>query len=195
MGLRVSVQNISPKLLALIIALSVAVTVYAGVLVIYPVNVNVEEVTPPIVFEPGANAGDPGLPSTNTITVSLGSNSTSATVSLQVTYGEVYVVDVLNITNPTTPSGDNYFVKVCVDSAISSAVINTAEAIIKVGTSTYTLDLRTAGACTSDFQLLDGDTATISFHFIVPEGTALDSTPPSVSLSLHYSPESPVPTP
>ena len=197
MGLRVSAQNISPKLLALIIALSVAATAYAGVLVIYTVNVSVEEVAPPIIFEPGANAGKPGLPSTNTITVSLGSNSTSATVSLQVTYGEVYIVDVLNIVNPTAPSGpsgDSYLVKLCADTAISSGVINTAEAKVYVGNNLVgTLDLRSIG-CTGEFSLNDGDTATITFYFKLLEGNALDSIRLSVRLSLHYSPGTYVPS-
>ena len=170
-----------------------AVTAYAGVLVVYPVNVQVSEVAPPIHFAEGANAGAAGLGG-GTITVTLGANQTSATVSFQVTYQDTYIIDPLRIVNDDTANA--YYAKLCVATPLASAtgVVTTAEAIVSDGTATLaTVDLTTTG-CSTEFTIPAGATLYVHFHTTLQEGTQLDTGTLTAQLTLQWSPESPVPS-
>jgi len=86
-------------LLALLGTLTVAT---ATVFVYFPMNVSVNQQSPPITFELDTNAGQQDVGAGNTIEVSLGANKTSATLTLHPTYQKTLYTDILQISNGDT---------------------------------------------------------------------------------------------
>jgi len=84
------------------------VFVAASVFAYYPLSIMVSPTTPPVTFAAGNNAGSNYLGPGNTITVSLGSNSTSASVTIHTTYQKTYYKDVLRITNSDSKAYNIY---------------------------------------------------------------------------------------
>ncbi len=174
---------------ASLIAVLVATMAYASIVVIYPLNVSVSEVAPPVKFQAGSNANQTGLG--GTMTVIIGKNQTSATVSFQVTYQTNYIHDLLEVVNT---AGNDYYVAIRVDSPLASSTgaVASAQLILDVGndaTADATVDLTTTGTST-EITLPAGQVIALHFQVTLTEGTKLDSAPLTVQLSLLYSPQS-----
>ncbi len=175
---------------ASLVAVLVATMAYASIVVIYPLNVSVSEVAPPVKFQAGSNANQTGLG--GTMTVIIGKNQTSATVSFQVTYQTNYIHDLLEIVNT---AGNDYYVAIRVDTPLASStgVVSSAQLILDLGndnTTDGTLDLTTTNETSTEIQLPAGQVIALHFQVTLTEGTKLDSAPLTVQLSLLYSPQS-----
>ncbi|MEM4615261.1 MAG: hypothetical protein QXN25_06685, partial [Desulfurococcaceae archaeon] len=85
--------------LVLALALLAMTATLASVFAYYPLTITVSPTEPGVVFERGSNAGQPDIGEGNTITVSVGANKTSASVTIHPTYRENYYKDVLQIVN------------------------------------------------------------------------------------------------
>jgi len=178
-------------LLAAIVMLAGVVS-YAGFVVVYQANGNVSETQPPVTFAAGANSGKTGLDG-NAMQATIGPNGTSATVSFSVTYGDTYILDLLQIANSAST---DYYGKLCVATPVSSTtgVVSKAEALVvdSTGNVLATLDLTSSG-CSNTFTIPANGHVTVDFHFTLSEGTQLDTSPLTFNLTLKYSNENPVP--
>ena len=179
-------------LLAAIVMLAGVVS-YAGFVVVYQITGNVSETQPLVYFTAGTNNNTIGLDG-NKMQAIIGSNGTSATVNFSVTYGDTYIVDLLNITNNASTT---YYAKLCVATPVTSStgVVSSAEALVvdSTGSVLGTLDLLTSGNCTGTFAIPAGSNVTVDFHFTLSEGTQLDTSPLNFTITLQYSNENPVP--
>ncbi len=174
---------------ASLVAVLVATMAYASIVVIYPLNVSVSEVAPPVKFQAGSNANQTGLG--GTMTVIIGKNQASATVSFQVTYQTNYIHDLLEVVNTAE---NDYYVAIRVDTPLVSntGVVSSAQLILDRGNDNIAddkLDLTTNGTST-EIQLLAGQVIALHFNVTLTEGRMLDSAPLTVQLSLLYSPQS-----
>ncbi len=173
---------------ASLVAVLVASMTYASIVVIYPFNVSISEVSAPVVFQGGTNANQTGLG--GTMTVLIGENQTSASISFQVTYQTNYIHDLLEIANTDSIS---YHVAVRVDSPLLSTtnVVASAELLLDVGndgTIEDVVDLTTTGT-SAEITLPAGEVIALHFKVVLTEGVKLDSAPLTVQLSLLYSPQ------
>jgi hypothetical protein len=113
-------RRITTPLIALLIAVVISIA-FASVFVYYPMAVTLQPVQPPVYFETGSNAGayDLGRSDTtsNTISVSIGSNATSLTITVHPTYQVTYYKNVSIVYN-----NDSKSYKVCfrVDTPLSN---------------------------------------------------------------------------
>lgn len=174
---------------ASLVAVLVATMAYASIVVIYPLNISVSEVQAPVVFQGGANANQTGLG--GTMTVLIGGNQTSASVSFQVTYQTNYIHDLLRVVNN---GGTPYYVAIRVDTPLSSTtgVVALAQLLLDIGndgTTDETVDLTTTGTST-ELTLPAGGVMALHFRVVLTEGARLDTAPLTVGLSLLYSPQS-----
>ncbi|MEM4054899.1 MAG: hypothetical protein QW369_05090, partial [Desulfurococcaceae archaeon] len=81
------------------LVLMVSAVALAAVFAYYPLTLQAVPTAPGVVFEPGSNAGQPDIGEGNTITVTVGANKTSASITIHPTYQENYYKDVLRINN------------------------------------------------------------------------------------------------
>ena len=104
-------RRITTPLIALLIAVVISIA-FASVFVYYPMEVTLQPVQPPVYFETGSNADayDLGRSDTtsNTISVSIGSNKASLTITVHPTYQVTYYKNVSIVYNN---DGKSY--KVC----------------------------------------------------------------------------------
>ena len=85
--------------LVLALALLAMTATLASVFAYYPLTLQVVPTAPGVVFEPGSNADQPDIGEGKTITVTIGANKTSASITIHPTYQENYYKDVLQIVN------------------------------------------------------------------------------------------------
>jgi len=100
-------RRITTPLIALLIAVVISIA-FASVFVYYPMEVTLRPVQPPVYFDEGTNANKADLGSDNTISVSIGSNKASLTITVHPTYRVTYYKDVSIVYNN---DGKSY--KVC----------------------------------------------------------------------------------
>jgi hypothetical protein len=100
--------------LAATIILSIA---FSSVFVYYPITAQISPVSPPVILESGSNAGKSDLSGSNTIGVDIGTNKTSATITIHPTYQTSYYENVIIIRN--TDDSKSYSVTLKVDTAVS----------------------------------------------------------------------------
>lgn len=74
----------------------------------YPAQVSVAPTSPPVYFAPGGNAGSPDLGSGNTITLTLGTNGSSGSITIHPTYQVTYYKNVTVIVNSDTKAYNVY---------------------------------------------------------------------------------------
>lgn len=186
--MRISRAVIILALLTLLALVGTAVFVYL------PVNVTINSVSPPVIFQLGSNAGGQDLAG-NTIQVTLGANSSSATLVLHPTYQRTYYHDVLQVSNPSPPAGDNYYIGIKVVSPLTGTGFASATARVydSANNLLFTADLTTAGTYGFPTLLPDGQTFRIDIEIVITEGVTLPSG--SVTFELVYSPQSATPPP
>ncbi|MEM4489217.1 MAG: hypothetical protein QXK88_10585 [Desulfurococcaceae archaeon] len=96
--------------LVLALALLAMTATLASVFAYYPLTLQAVPTAPGVVFEPGNNAGQPDIGAGNTITVTIGDNKTSASITIHPTYQENYYKDVLRINNTDDNAMNVYIV-------------------------------------------------------------------------------------
>ena len=171
----------------LLLAIVSGIVAYAGISVIYPGTATFSEVEPPVKIVAGSNANATGLAGT-TLSVTIGANSTSVSVSFAITYQTNYIDDVFEIKN--TDNTSTYYIVIRVNQPITAS--NVREAYMYVGSTQIDL---TATGTSAEITLPAGGTLKVSFKIVVEEGTALKTTGLTTSFDIIYSPETPVPTP
>ena len=188
MLLKMGLSKSHAKKIAFLVAVLafLAIPVMASVFVYLPINMRLTQISPPITFALGTNANQADLEG-NTIGVSLGTNSSSATLSLHPTYQTTYYEDILKINDAGTK---NYNVTLRVVTPVSLPSGGWAKLIVKTGTTTYSIDLTTSGD-TSLGTIASGSSWQVDVEIYIPEGNALVTT--SASLQLIYTPESGTP--
>ena len=181
--------------LILVAGLMAMVFVAASVFAYYPLSITVYPTTPPVTFATGSNSNQNDLGPGNTITVSLGSNSTSASVTVHPTYQKTYYKDVLRITNSDSKA---YNVYIRVDSAITSFPAGStiqlkiyASGASRAGTPIATVPLTSTGTV-SIGSLSGGGTWEVDVEVSIPEGSSLPSAA-TANLQLIYTPSSETP--
>jgi hypothetical protein len=181
--------------LILVAGLMAMVFVAASVFAYYPLSITVSPITPPVVFDEGSNSNQDDLGYGNTITVSLGSNNASASVTVHPTYQRTYYMDVLRITNSDSRA---YNVYIRVETAITGFPAGStiqlkiyASGASRAGTPIATVSLTSPG--TVSIGSLDaGRTWEVDVEVYIPEGHTLPS-PATANLRLIYTPSSETP--
>ncbi len=168
-------------LLALLALAATASIAFASVFVYYPVSVSVSPVAPPIVFEEGSNANQPDLGG-NTITVTLGANQTSASITVHPTYQTTYYKNITVIKN--TDTANAYYITIRVNTALPADYAG-SQLIIQTGTGSVAVDL-TATGDTVIGQIPAGGSWEIDLSFSIPEGSRLPAAA-TASIQLIYS--------
>ena len=176
-------------LLPLVAAAAVAAMVSASVFVVYPVSGTLSFVSPPIVLNAGSNAGQADLGG-NTISVQIGDNQTSATITLHPTYETTYYYSILYVNN--TDTVNSYYVKfkLSTSSTLSNGEQVTALIYDSNGNliDTVTIDSTTTSSWNTNgwLTLGAGSGFRIDFKIVYPEGQPLPGTQ-SFTLSIVYS--------
>lgn len=168
--------------IAVVLMLVIPPTVLASVFVYHPINLSITQSKPPIIFQPGTNAGQPDV--NQTISVQIGANETSASITLHPTYQTTLYEDILEIVNKQASQSYNVYIRVVTPATIPSGA--TAELIVNG----VTVDLTTAGD-TYIGTINANTTWTVGAKFYFPEGNPLTST--SASIQLIYTPGSETP--
>ncbi|MEM1529485.1 MAG: hypothetical protein QXQ51_04755 [Desulfurococcaceae archaeon] len=109
--------------LVLALALLAMTATLASVFAYYPLTLQVVPTAPGVVFEKGSNAGQPDIGAGNTITVSVGANKTSATITIHPTYQENYYKDVLRINNTDDNAMNVYIVFTSVSNTLPAGSV------------------------------------------------------------------------
>ena len=94
-------KNLLSLALALLTAIALSIA-FAAVFSYYPVSITISPVSPPVYFATGENAGQDDLWANNKITVSVGSNRTSVSITIHPTYQVTYYKNVTLIVNNDT---------------------------------------------------------------------------------------------
>ncbi|MEM3980555.1 MAG: hypothetical protein QXF79_04780 [Ignisphaera sp.] len=177
-----------------IVTLAITAIVLASVFAYYPLTITARPTAPGVVFEAGSNAGQPDIGTGNTITVTIGDNKTSASITIHPTYRENYYKDVLGITN-----GDDNTMNVYI---IFTSVSNNlpARSIVKLfvyegTTKVEELDITNPAINQpiSIGSIAAGKTWQIDFYVYIPEGTKITGTSYSASAKLVYTPSAETP--
>ena len=96
-------RRITTPLIALLIAVVISIA-FASVFVYYPMEVTLQPVEPPVYFKKGSNAGADDLGSGNSISVSIGDNKTSLSITVHPTYQVTYYKNVSIVYNSDAKS-------------------------------------------------------------------------------------------
>ncbi|MGC9069126.1 MAG: hypothetical protein ACP5IZ_09165 [Thermoprotei archaeon] len=81
---------------------------FASAFQYYPTYITLSPVAPPVTFDNGKNANQPDLGPTNTITVTLGANKTSLSITIHPTYQTAYYKNTTIIINTDTKAYNIY---------------------------------------------------------------------------------------
>jgi hypothetical protein len=196
------------RLLALVSLAVFASIVFASVFVYYPASITVSPVSPPVVFAAGSNANQPDLLGTNTISVNIGQNGASLSVTLHPTYQVTYYKNItiiyntdsktyyvyLRVQTPATglPSGSKlilYIYNANADRSLSGYPQPTPTS----GSYAASLDLTTSGQTQAQITLSSGSWLELDVYVYIPEGTTLPSSPVTAQLLLVYTPSTETP--
>ncbi|MCR6624553.1 MAG: hypothetical protein NDF58_08275 [archaeon YNP-LCB-024-027] len=184
--------------LAATIILSIA---FSSVFVYYPITAQISPVETPVKLGYGSNAGRPDL--SNTISVTIGSNNASATITIHPTYQVSYYRNITIIKNTDSKA---YKVMLNVSSTMNGLPANSKAKLYvfakghargfsgwpienlepALGNYITSLDLTTTST-TSEFDLTAGAIVEIDILIYIPEGTS----PPSsatANIYLRYTP-------
>lgn len=189
-------------LLVTTILLAVAF-IAASVFAYYPLQLAVQPTAPPIVFAAGTNANQPDLGSGNTISVTVGQNSTSATITIHPTYHTTYYKNVTIIKNTdnkaynvwlvldqvanTLPSGSKVYLVVYSKGATRDLSAGYPEPGAPSG-AVKVIDLTATGTNSpvSIGSLASGSTWEIDFMVYIPEGASIRSASATFSMHIAY---------
>ena len=197
------------RLLALVSLAVFASIVFASVFVYYPATITVSPVKPPVVFIAGSNANGTDLLG-NTITVNIGQNSTSLSVTIHPTYQLTYYKNVTIIKNVDSrvyyvylrvqtpvqigdtglPQGSQLILYIYQHSmGASRSLSGNFPPTPTSGSYAASLSLTTTGQ-TDPITLSSGDWLELDVYVSIPEGNPLPS-PVTAQLLLVYTPYTP----
>lgn len=174
------------KLATMALSLLAASFIAASVFAYYPLTLTVQPTTPPVVFETGSNANQNDLGPSNTIVVSIGSNSTSATVTIHPTYQRTYYRDVLRIKNNDAKA---YYVWLSLES-VSNSLPPGSRVSLLVGSQNITLTSLSTGAKVQVGPISGSSTLTIDIEVYIPEGSSISGASATFNLNAIYTPSS-----
>jgi len=190
---------------ALLVAVAVLLAIVnAAAFAFYPVSLSLSTVSPPVYSSEGSNAGQPdlggsteaGTYTSNVIEVTIGSDGTSADITVHPTYRRVYY---RNVTVVINQDGKAYNVWLRITDALEDAKILSAKLYLKdsAGTTVLTADLKATGDYGSASLPAGGKLYADIELQIDATGGSYD-TPPSLtdtaaSLQLIYTPSSETP--
>jgi hypothetical protein len=194
------------KSVGLLIALAALTATLASVFAYYPVTATLSPTSPPVYFAEGTNANKNDIGSSNTITVTIGSNGASLSFTVHPTYQTCYWKNITIIKNDDSKGYNIYLRVVTPVSGISDATVRIyvynkgatrslsssppAPPEPQSGYVGY-VDLTTTG--TTSIGLLSGNSVyEIDVYTYIPEGSTLPSSA-SASLLLIYTPSGETP--
>ncbi|MEM0002334.1 MAG: hypothetical protein QXO97_09725 [Candidatus Nezhaarchaeales archaeon] len=176
-----------------VLSLLIAATALASVFVYYPLTINISPQPPGVVFQAGSNANQPDIGG-KTISVSIGSNSTSASITINPTYQENYYKDVLRISNSDTRAMNVYIVFTSVSNTLPT------NSIVKLfvydgATKVRELDITnpTLNQLISIGSIASGKAWQIDIYVYIPEGASIQGASYSASAKLVYTPSTETP--
>ncbi|MEB3846199.1 MAG: hypothetical protein GSR83_04025 [Desulfurococcales archaeon] len=199
-------RRYAPVLIALLLVASASIAM-AAVFIYYPLQINVNPSRPPIIFSPGSNAGQNDLWG-QPISLSLGANQTSATITVHPTYRVSYYENITIINNTDSSNTYDLYIKVVNPVTVGSGGLPSGSEVKlclysqgatrdltgypkpepRSGTYIACVDLTSTGL-THIGQISGGSTLEGDLYYYIPEGYKL---PSSLSADLHliYTPES-----
>ena len=167
-----------------ILAFSLAVAIaFASVFVYYPITLDTSPVAPPVKFDPGSNAGQPDL--SGSITVNIGANGTSVSITLHPTYQKTYYKNI-TIINNTAATAFHIWIRVNTQVSLNpgdTAVMNIYDSL---GNFVGTVDLTVTGD-TYVGQVSGNDWFRIDVEYNIAEGNLLPSLS-TADIEIIYSP-------
>jgi len=173
------------QMIVLLALITVASTVaLASVFVYNPLTININAVAPPVQFWPGSNANQADLGG-NTITVTIGANKTSETITIHPTYQSTYYLNVSLINNTDTATTYYVWIKVLTPATLPAG----SEAyLILNDTASTQVDLLTTGSY-GPITLAPGGLLQMDLNVTLPEGVQLPAAT-SAELQVIYSTQS-----
>ncbi|MEM0249336.1 MAG: hypothetical protein QXG15_00905 [Desulfurococcaceae archaeon] len=180
--------------LVLALALLAMTATLASVFAYYPLTITVSPTEPGVVFERGSNAGQPDIGEGNTITVTVGANKTSASITIHPTYQENYYKDVLRINNTDDNAMNVYVVFTSVSNTLPAG--STVKLFVYEGvTMVKELDVTSPrlNQPISIGLLGVGRVWQIDVYIYIPEGTVITGASYTASAKLVYTPSTETP--
>jgi hypothetical protein len=195
-------KNLLSLALALLTAIALSIA-FAAVFSYYPVSITISPVSPPVYFEEGENANQDDLGAGNTIAVTVGSSSTSVSITIHPTYQVTYYKNVTLIVNSDTSKAYNISLRVATAASLpsgASAVVYVYSKGASRSLSGYpkptpsgyvkSVDLTSTGTTWIGY-LSGGSAYEIDIYVYIPEGTSPSSTTAELLLIASPSSESP----
>jgi len=184
------------RLITILAILALFALVGTATFVYLPGNVTLSPVNPPVEIRPGGNAGGADLAG-NTITVTVGANKSSVSMTLHPTYQITYYHNVTVVKNIQPPNGDNYWFGINVSTPLNHPAIQAAwvKVFDSVGNFLFQADLTTAGLYGWPTALNDGQWVRIDVVIVIQEGQKLPAAPLTATFQIVYSPQNSVPPP
>jgi hypothetical protein len=149
-------RRITTPLIALLIAVVISIA-FASVFVYYPMAVTLQPVRPPVVFDTGTNSNRNDLggsdTTSNTISVSIGSNKASLNITVHPTYQTAVYKNVAKIVNSDSSKAYNVWINIRWTN-ISITVSSLGSTFSQSASSDIEICFRsssTSGKSTSDF--------------------------------------------
>jgi hypothetical protein len=214
-------RRITTPLIALLIAVVISIA-FASVFVYYPMEVILQPVRPPVYFETGSNAGAYDLggsdTTSNTISVSIGSNGASLNITVHPTYQTTVYKNVTKIVNRDS-KGYNVWINIrwtnisimvsslgstfptqSQSSNVTICFVSSSRSTSGFPTPGYSVDVRcvslqsTSTGLTYIGFLGAGSSWEIDLYVYIPEGANIDgSTIYTAEIHLIYTPSSETP--
>lgn len=174
-----------------VLAVLVTMIALASVFVYYPLTITVQLQAPGVIFETGSNAGKPDIGTGNSITVTLGDNQTSASVTIHPTYQYNYYKDVLRITNNDDNQMSVYLIFTSVSNTLPQGSV-VKILVYKEGNKVKEEDITDPRQNNpiSIGTLAAGSTWQIDFYVEIPEGTRITGASYTATARLVYTPSS-----
>ncbi len=198
-------------LLLTAISILAAAFIAASVFAYYPLKLVVQPVTPPITFAPGSNAGKDDLRSSNTITVSISTDGTSAEITIHPTYHTTYYKNVTVIENNDNkrynvslvvetvsnsnnlPPGSKVYMIVFSRGASRDLLATYPEPGLPSDVNKIELTVASTNSPISIGSLAGGGVWEIDFMVYIPEGASLTGASATFNMHLVYSPSEETP--
>ncbi|MEM1901940.1 MAG: hypothetical protein QXO38_05510 [Candidatus Nezhaarchaeales archaeon] len=176
-----------------VVAMLLATVALASVFVYYPLTIRITPTAPGVIFQEGSNAGKADIGTSNII-VTIGPNSTSASVTIHPTYQHNYYKDVLRIYNGDDDAMNVYIIF----DSLSNLLPGGSEVkmfFYQDNTKVKELDITnpTTSSPIPIGQIGSSATWQIDFYVYIPEGTSIDSASYSASARLVYTPSDETP--
>ncbi|MEM4869765.1 MAG: hypothetical protein QW081_05200 [Desulfurococcaceae archaeon] len=191
---KMMVNSVELRVLWLASIILLGAVAVASVFAYYPLTLQAVPTAPGVVFELGSNAGQPDIGVGNTITVTIGANKTSASITIHPTYQENYYKDVLRINNTDDNAMNVYIVFTSVSNTLPAGSI-VKLFVYEGATKVRELDV-TNPALNQPISiglLGAGRVWQLDVYVYIPEGTVIAGRSYTASAKLVYTPSTETP--